>query len=112
MEESTPARTRQNAPGARQTPGVAVGRSLLPSPEEWAVRNQVLASTLMALHNEYAPDVTGRALEIGCQWGLLLDSMSTMTQQTLVGSRSRCRSAPIQARLGIGHRHRGQSAVS
>ncbi len=86
MEESTPARTRENAPGARQTPGVAVGRSLLPSPEEWAVRNQVLASTLMALHKEFAPDVTGRALEIGCQWGLLLDNMSTMSNKRWWGA--------------------------
>src|SRR3990170_8295485 len=55
---------RQNLPGARKTPGVAVARSLLPSRSEWAVRNRVLASNLAELLNDHAPEVTGRAVEI------------------------------------------------
>ena len=72
---------RQNLPGARKTPGVAVARSLLPSRSEWAVRNRVLASTLADLLNEYAPDVTGRAVEVGCQWGMLLESLAPQTSK-------------------------------
>jgi len=73
-------------PGARQAPGVAVGRSLLPSPEEWAVRNRVLASNLAELLNSHAPNLTGRALEIGCQWGLLLDAMAPLTTKRWWGA--------------------------
>ncbi len=86
MSHSTPRTTRANAPGARKTPGIAVGRSLLPSPEEWSVRNQVLASSLTELVNQYTPNTTGRALEIGCQWGLLLDAMSAMTDKRWWGA--------------------------
>jgi SAM-dependent methyltransferase len=68
-------------PGARGTPGVAVGRSLLPSPEEWAVRNRALASTLAELLNRHAPQVTDRALDIGCQWGLLVENLASQTQK-------------------------------
>jgi SAM-dependent methyltransferase len=38
------------------------------------------------LVNDYAPNSTGRALEIGCQWGLLLDSMSTLTDKRWWGA--------------------------
>ena len=54
---------RQNMPGARKSAGLAVGRGLLPSPEEWATRDQILAATLAALINEHAPHLTNRALE-------------------------------------------------
>lgn len=63
-------------PGARRTPGIAVGRRLLPSREEWTVRNRVLAATLAELIVDYAPHVTARALDVGCQWGMLLDLLS------------------------------------
>jgi SAM-dependent methyltransferase len=66
-------------PGARRTPGVSVGRSLLPSREEWAVRNRVLAKSISEMLNEHAPDVTGRALEVGCQWGMLLEVVAPQT---------------------------------
>jgi SAM-dependent methyltransferase len=79
--DAEPAHTddRTKLPGARKTPGVAVGRSLLPSREEWAVRNRVLAETMAELINDHAPNVTGRALEIGCQWGLLLEAIAAQT---------------------------------
>ncbi len=80
---TTPDRT--SLPGARKTPGLAVGRSLLPSREEWAVRNRVLSTTLAELVNEYAPDVTGRAVEVGCQWGMLLESLAPQTTKTWWG---------------------------
>lgn len=70
---------RRSMPGARKTPGVAIGRSLLPSRSEWQVRNRVLASTLAELLNDHAPDVTGRALDVGCQWGMLLESLAPLT---------------------------------
>ncbi len=70
---------RTALPGARKTPGVAVGRSLLPSREEWAVRNRVLSETLAELVNEHTPDVTGRGVEVGCQWGMLLESLAPQT---------------------------------
>ena len=72
---------RRSMPGARKTPGVAVGRSLLPSRSEWAVRNRVLASTLAELLNAHSPDVTGRALDVGCQWGMLLESLAPQTSK-------------------------------
>lgn len=72
---------RRSLPGARQTSGLAIGRSLLPSRAEWAVRNRVLATTIGALINEHSPDVTGRALEIGCQWGIFLDSLAPLTDK-------------------------------
>jgi len=70
---------RQSMPGARKTPAVTIGRSLLPSRSEWAVRNRVLASSLAELLNQHSPDVTGRAVEIGCQWGMLLESLAPQT---------------------------------
>jgi SAM-dependent methyltransferase len=68
-------------PGARQTPGFAIGRSLMPSPEEWAARNQALSSSLVELINSYAPRATGRALDVGCQWGVMLDKLASDTRQ-------------------------------
>lgn len=72
---------RRSTPGARKTPGVAIGRSLLPSRSEWAVRNRVLADNLAELLNAHSPDVTGRALDVGCQWGLLLESLAPLTSK-------------------------------
>ncbi len=69
----------QSMPGARQTSGLAVGRILLPSPEEWEVRNETLAATLSELLVTHAPGVTGRALDVGGQCGLMLDSLATRT---------------------------------
>lgn len=66
-------------PGARKTPGVAIGRSLQPSPDEWAVRNRELTNNLVELINDYAPEVTGRALDVGCQWGVMLDNLAQRT---------------------------------
>jgi SAM-dependent methyltransferase len=54
---------------------------LLPSSEEWATRNRVLAANLAELLNVYAPDVTGRALDVGCQWGMLLESLAPQTSK-------------------------------
>ena len=67
---------RRSTPGARKTPGVAFGRSLQPSPEEWAVRNQELTNNLVELINTYAPSVSGSALDVGCQWGVMLDHLA------------------------------------
>ncbi|MBA2377599.1 MAG: class I SAM-dependent methyltransferase [Rubrobacter sp.] len=53
----------------------------MPSPEEWAARNRVLAETLSSLLQQHSPDVTGRALEIGCQWGLLLDRLASQSDK-------------------------------
>lgn len=72
-------------PGARQTPGVAIGRNLLPSAEEWALRNETLASTLAQLLNDNSPTITGRGLEVGCQWGLLLDALASRTSKRWCG---------------------------
>jgi SAM-dependent methyltransferase len=66
-------------PGARQTGGLAIGRNLLPSPDEWAVRNRTLASTVSELINAHTPRTTGRGLEVGCQWGVFLDAMAADT---------------------------------
>ena len=70
---------RQSMPGARKSAGLAVGRGLLPSPEEWATRNRILAATLAGLINEHAPHSTDRALDVGCQWGVLLESLARQT---------------------------------
>jgi SAM-dependent methyltransferase len=72
---------RQNMPGARQTPGLSVGRSLLPSREEWAIRNRALSSALGELLNQHAASITGRALDVGCQWGVLLESLAGQTRK-------------------------------
>lgn len=58
-----------------------MGRSLLPSPEEWAVRNRALASTMAALLNQHSPHVTNRALDVGCQWGMLLDGIAPLAKK-------------------------------
>jgi SAM-dependent methyltransferase len=71
--------TRRTSPGARQTGGIGLVGNLLPSPEEWAVRNQALAQTLAELVNSHAPTKTGRGLEVGCQWGVLLDCLAGYT---------------------------------
>ena len=70
---------RRSTPGARKTPGVAFGRSLQPSPEEWAVRNRELTNNLVELINSYSPSATGNALDVGCQWGVMLDNLAERT---------------------------------
>src|SRR3954451_23344111 len=70
---------RRSMPGARKTPGVAFGRSLQPSPDEWAVRNRELTNNLVELINDYAPVVSGRALDVGSQWGVMLDNLAQRT---------------------------------
>jgi SAM-dependent methyltransferase len=66
-------------PGARKTPGIAIGRSLQPSPDEWAVRNRELTNNLVELINDHAPEMTHRALDVGCQWGVMLDNLAQRT---------------------------------
>ena len=73
--------SRQSMPGARQTPGPAIGRNLLPSREEWDVRNRVLADALAGLVNRHSPDNTRRALDVGCQWGMLLEAMARRVEK-------------------------------
>lgn len=41
----------------------------------------MLAANLAELLNKYAPDVTGRALDVGCQWGMLLESLAPQTSK-------------------------------
>jgi SAM-dependent methyltransferase len=67
-------------PGARGDGEFAIGRGLLPSAEEWAVRNRVLAATLGELMNAHARRTTSRALDVGCQWGRLLDTLAPLTE--------------------------------
>lgn len=50
-----------------------VGRGLLQSSEEWAVRNSALTSTLNELIRSYIQVNTLRGLDVGCQKGILTD---------------------------------------
>jgi len=59
---------------------LAIGKALLPSSEEWAVRNRTLAATLAQLVNTHAPDLTLRGLEVGCQWGMFLEKLAPLTK--------------------------------
>lgn len=72
--------SRETMPGARAGGAFAIGRGLLPSAEEWAIRNSVLAATLADLINTHAVPKTGRALDVGSQWGRLLDTLAPMTE--------------------------------
>ena len=77
---------RQTMPGARKGGGFAVGRGLLPSPQEWAARNRILADGLAQLINDHARISTGRALDVGSQWGVLLDSLAPRTKMQWWGA--------------------------
>jgi SAM-dependent methyltransferase len=54
---------------------------LLPSRQEWDARNRFLADALASLVNQHAPDATGRALDVGCQWGMLLEAMAGLGEK-------------------------------
>src|SRR4051794_10869367 len=77
---------RRTVPGARKDPGIAIGRSLQPSPDEWAVRNRELTNNLVELINDHAPEITGRALDVGCQWGVMLDNLAQRTSPRWYGA--------------------------
>lgn len=49
------------------------GRGMLQSHEEWYTRNAVLAETLSALRDRFAPAGAVRALDVGCQKGALTE---------------------------------------
>lgn len=56
-----------------------VGRALLQSPEEWEVRNRVLAESLSRLAEKYLRNTTGRGLDVGCQYGDFTDRLNAHT---------------------------------
>jgi SAM-dependent methyltransferase len=56
-----------------------VGRALLQSPEEWEVRNRVLAESLSQLAEKYLRNATGRGLDVGCQYGDFTDLLNAKT---------------------------------
>lgn len=51
------------------------GQGLLQSPEEWATRNHVLASTMNELIGRYLQVKTACGLDLGCQVGALTDTL-------------------------------------
>jgi SAM-dependent methyltransferase len=51
-------------------------RGLLQSPEEWEVRNRVLAESLSQLAKKYLRNSTGRGLDVGCQYGAFTDRLN------------------------------------
>lgn len=57
----------------------SVGRALLQSPEEWEVRNRVLAESLSQLAEKYLQNATGRGLDVGCQYGDFTDRLNGHT---------------------------------
>jgi SAM-dependent methyltransferase len=78
-ESEADRKIRESMPGARKTPGLAIGKTLLPSPDEWAVRNRELTNNLVELINTFAPAATGQALDVGSQWGVMLDNLARRT---------------------------------
>ena len=83
-----------------------------PSPEEWATRNRILAATLAALINEHAPHSTDRAIDVGCQWGMLLESLARQTTFRLVGCRPTGDAPPVSRRPRACAGRRRRSALS
>ena len=61
------------------------GRGLLQSREEWDERNRVLARSMLELTARFAPVQTGKALDVGCQTGVLTDAMAEGTDYEWVG---------------------------
>jgi SAM-dependent methyltransferase len=61
------------------SPSGLLGRGLLQSPEEWAVRNRVLAESLSRLTLGYLPAAVGHGLDVGCQNGDLTDYLNAHT---------------------------------
>lgn len=61
------------------SPISVAGRGLLQSPEEWEVRNRVLAETLRQLAERYLENASGRGLDVGCQFGDLTDYLNEHT---------------------------------
>lgn len=52
---------------------------LLQSPQEWGARNRVLGESLGALIEAHAPPGARRALDVGCQGGVLTDGWARST---------------------------------
>ena len=60
-------------------PGLS-GKGLMQSPEQWGLRMTVLAQTLSDLTAYGKPFVNDRALDIGCQDGVLTDQLGMRTE--------------------------------
>ncbi len=55
------------------------GSGLLQSEEEWDERNRVLADNMHELINRYVVAELGRAIDVGCQRGVLTDMLARRT---------------------------------
>lgn len=61
------------------------GTGLMQSPEEWAVRDRVLAGSLAKLVRDNLPALQGQGLDIGCQRGGLIDQITEETGLSWIG---------------------------
>ena len=61
------------------------GRGFLQSPEEWGVRNRVLADSLSELAKQYLPPAPECGLDVGCQAGNLTDYLNEHTAMSWQG---------------------------
>jgi SAM-dependent methyltransferase len=61
------------------------GHGMLQSHEEWDVRNEVLVASLAELIERFAPRSTEKALDVGCQRGILTDRWAERTDRAWQG---------------------------
>jgi SAM-dependent methyltransferase len=64
---------------------LGVTRRLLQSEGEWAARNRALATSLSELVTSYVWCQTGKGLDIGCQAGMLTDTLAERTSLSWSG---------------------------
>jgi SAM-dependent methyltransferase len=70
------------------TTTLPVGRSVLQSRQEWDARNRVLAENMSSLINRFTAGHRsngGRALDVGCQSGVLTDAVHARTPFAWIG---------------------------
>ena len=61
------------------------GRGMQQSPEQWALRGEVLTAAMAELVNEFKPAQAARALDVGCQAGGLVDALAARTSLSWEG---------------------------
>jgi ubiquinone/menaquinone biosynthesis C-methylase UbiE len=62
-----------------KTQNALAGGGVTQSQEEWSERNRVMSQTLSDLINRYAPRKHNRALDVGCQNGMVTDMVASQT---------------------------------
>ena len=78
------AREGNPVPAAAAGDGLS-GRGMQQSPQEWDLRNRMLVERMAELIEAFAGAPRGRAIDVGCQRGVLTDAMAERTELTWTG---------------------------